>query len=132
MNISAVFLVAASSLISVASLAQNPSPPPAPPGSVLAPSALSGQLYPRYFPDGRTTYYLYAPDAKLVELGFNHNRPMQNDGKGNWTITTEPIGPGFHPYEFLVDGVKLCDPATQHFYDTVSYTHLTLPTIYSV
>lgn len=102
-------------------LAQAPAPPAPPEGSVLASDALAGQMYPRYFPDGRAIFHLYAPEAKLVELGFNHNRPMQNDGKGHWTITTEPIGPGFHPYEFVVDGVQMCDPGTFHYYDMGRY-----------
>ena len=114
MTLSALVLIAAGFL-------QAPTPPPAPDGSVLAPDVLAGQSYPRTFPDGRAMFYLNAPNAKLVELGFNRNRPMQNDGKGNWTITTEQIGPGFHPYEFVVDGVKVCDPATPHFYDMGRY-----------
>jgi enterochelin esterase family protein len=117
MNLSPLLIVAATGWLSAIGLSQVPTPPAAPEGSVLASDAMAGQSYPRYFPDGRAMFYLYAPDAKLVELGFNHNRPMQNDGKGNWTITTEPIGPGFHPYEFVVDGVKMCDPATNQFYD---------------
>jgi len=121
MTLSALLFVAAAGWLSVAGQQQTPSPPTPPEGSVLASDALGGQSYPRYFSDGRATFYLYAPAAKLVELGFNHDRPMQNDGKGNWTITTEPIGPGFHPYEFVVDGVKMCDPATFHFYDMGRY-----------
>ena len=121
MPISTLVCVSLLTLIGTVAAAQGPIPPPIPEGSVLAQEALSGQRFPRYFPDGRTTYYLYAPDAKKVELGFNRNRPMENDGKGNWTITTEPIGPGFHPYEFIVDGVKMCDPSTVHFYDMGRY-----------
>jgi len=121
MTLSALLFVAAAGWLSTIEPQQAPSPPAAPEGSLLASDALAGQSYPRYFPDGRTTFYLYAPAAKLVELGFNHNRPMQNDGKGNWTITTEQIGPGFHPYEFVVDGVQMCDPATVHYYDMGRY-----------
>lgn len=121
MTLTAMLFAAAVGLLPFAAPLQAPNPPAPPDGSLLAQDALGGQSYPRYFPDGRAIFHLYAPGAKLVELGFNHNRPMENDGKGHWTITTEPIGPGFHPYEFVVDGVAMCDPATFHYYDMGRY-----------
>ena len=41
---------------------------------------------------------------------------MEKDAEGNWTITHGPIAPGFHYYTFLVDGVNVCDPASETFY----------------
>lgn len=95
--------------------------PAFPPGSAPVSSVIPGKTYPRILPDGRTWYYLRAPDAKQVVLALNKDRPMQNDGMGNWTITVEPIGPGWHEYDFVVDGVKVCDPAVQHVFDQGRY-----------
>ena len=41
---------------------------------------------------------------------------LARDTNGFWTVTTEPQGPGFHYYWFIVGGVKLCDPASETFY----------------
>jgi len=119
-NLSIFALVA---FLSAGALAQGPAPalPPIPPDSMPVSSVVPGKQFPRIFPDGRTMYFISAPDAKQVVLALNKDRPMQNDGNGNWTITIEPIGPGWHEYEFIIDGVKVCDPAVQHVFDQGRY-----------
>ncbi|WP_025226982.1 alpha/beta hydrolase-fold protein [Fimbriimonas ginsengisoli] len=116
------------SFLSAVAGAQNAELPPIPPGSVLASTAVPGQHFPRVFPDGRAVFYYRAPNAKRVALGLNKEWPMTNDGKGNWTVTTDPIGPGIHGYEFHVDGVNVGDPAVQHIYDAGRFlSHIEIP-----
>jgi enterochelin esterase family protein len=41
---------------------------------------------------------------------------MTRDAEGVWTVTTDPLVPGFHYYSILIDGVAVCDPASETFY----------------
>ena len=41
---------------------------------------------------------------------------MQRDGAGNWTVTLPPAVPGFHYYWFMVDGLRVDDPATERYF----------------
>ena len=43
---------------------------------------------------------------------------LQRDNQGIWSVTTPPLVPGFHYYWFIVDGVNVCDPASETFYGT--------------
>lgn len=111
------FVAVAIALATASALAQDVGTPPIPPGSFLATTAVPGSHFPRVFPDGRAVFFYRAPSAKQVFRGLNKDWPMHNDGNGNWTVTTDPIGPGIHGYEIKVDGVSFCDPAVQHIYD---------------
>jgi enterochelin esterase-like enzyme len=92
-------------------------PPPAP-AAEAKPSItnIPGQEFPKVHPDGRVTFRLKAPDAVKVEFNYGKPHPMEKDAEGVWTITHGPIAPGFHYYTFLVDGVNVCDPASETFY----------------
>lgn len=91
---------------------------------VPASSNVPGAAYPAIHADGRVTFRLKAPQAKLVQLnpGGNDNGlgrgpiDMTRSDDGTWTITTAPAVPGFHYYWFLVDGVMVNDPASETFY----------------
>jgi len=66
--------------------------------------------------DRTVTFKLRAPDAKTVELSGQFqkaNQPLAKDDAGIWSITVGPIEPNLYPYNFVVDGVGVADPANQ-------------------
>jgi len=83
---------------------------------------LPNQEYPRVYADCRVTFRLKAPGATKVQLhpgaaGMGTNDyEMQRDSEGNWTVTIPPAVPGFHYYWFVVDGLRVDDPATERFF----------------
>ncbi|HEX8984421.1 MAG TPA: alpha/beta hydrolase-fold protein [Bryobacteraceae bacterium] len=68
---------------------------------------------PEVQPDRRVTFRLRAPNAQEVFLALEgaQHAPMQKDGQGVWSLTTNPLEPDFYGYSFLVDGVGLTDPS---------------------
>jgi len=96
-------------------LAQN-TPTAAPDDSVPAVTNVPGAAYPRTHPDLRVPARIKAPEAKKVEFDLGKKYPMVADGQGVWTATTEPVVPGFHYYSIFIDGVAVCDPASETFY----------------
>ena len=85
-------------------------------GSAPATTNIMGQAYPRVHPDLRATVRIKAPEAQKVELDLMKKYPMVKDAEGVWTATTEPLVPGFHYYSIFIDGVAVCDPASETFY----------------
>lgn len=85
-------------------------------GSKPASTNVLGQAYPCIHPDLRATVRIKAPEAKKLELDLGKKYPMEVDGEGVWTATTEPLVPGFHYYSIIIDGVAVCDPASETFY----------------
>lgn len=85
-----------------------------------ASSNIRGQQYPRIHSDLSATFRVRAPEAKKVELEFpgGGRHPMTLGSNGVWTITTKPLVPGFHYYSIVIDGVAVCDPASETFYGT--------------
>jgi enterochelin esterase-like enzyme len=81
--------------------------------------------------DGTVTFSLRAPQAADVKLNWQHMRgaspaadpyPMTKDANGVWSITMGPsispnnldwVGPNWYGYGFIVDGVKIADPANR-------------------
>ena len=66
--------------------------------------------------DRTVTFALRAPHAQKVELSgqfLKGNQPMQKDDAGVWSITVGPVEPNLYPYNFVVDGVGVPDPANQ-------------------
>ena len=109
-------LIAACSLFALRSgYAQAPGAPPAD-DSQPASTNVQGAAFPRIHPDLRVTARIKAPEAKKVELDLGKKYPMVADNAGVWTATTEPLVPGFHYYSILIDGVAVCDPASETFY----------------
>ena len=73
---------------------------------------------PRVTPKGEVTFRLNAPQAKHVELSaqfLKGNKPLQKDSSGIWTLTLDQITPDIYPYNFIVDGTAVSDPATPIF-----------------
>jgi enterochelin esterase-like enzyme len=85
-------------------------------GSKPASSNVPGQAYPRIHPDLRGSFRIRVPDAKKVVLDLGKRYPMESDSNGVWTVTTDPLVPGFHYYSIMIDGTAVCDPASETFY----------------
>lgn len=82
---------------------------------------VNNAAYPRIHADLRLTFQFKAPEAKSVKLLgassiFKGPFDMKRDEAGVWTLTTEPVVPGFYYYQFLVNGVAVSDPASDSFY----------------
>ena len=81
--------------------------------AALAPASSQQIISPDVQTDGRVTFRLKAPNAKEVQLqceGVTEHK-MQKDDRGVWSLTTEPLTPDIYAYSFLVDGLRIIDPA---------------------
>jgi enterochelin esterase-like enzyme len=80
--------------------------------------------YPRVHSDLRVTFRLNAPEARKVQVftnyGLGRGGPwdMKRGEDGFWSFTSPPVVPGFHYYAFVVDGVRVNDPASDSFFGT--------------
>lgn len=64
--------------------------------------------------DNGVIFRFSAPNAQTVELqleGYTSHLPMQKDGIGVWSVTTDPLEPDYYGYSFVADGVTLIDPS---------------------
>jgi len=71
---------------------------------------------PVVHPDRTVTLNFKAPNAKKVELSaqfLKGNQPLTADTNGVWSITVGPVDANLYPYNFVVDGVSVADPANQ-------------------
>ena len=76
-----------------------------------------GREYPKINPDLTVEFQVQAPEAKEVAVDIcNKVYPMQREGDGPWTVTTDALEPGFHYYFLIVDGMRLSDPSSQLFF----------------
>jgi enterochelin esterase-like enzyme len=83
------------------------------PGLGQAPRAPQIQS-PEVHPDRTVTFRFRAPNAKKVELSgqfLKGNQPLTADTNGVWSGTVGPVEPNLYPYNFVVDGVGVADPA---------------------
>jgi enterochelin esterase-like enzyme len=90
--------------------------PPAAEQSQPASTNIPGAEYPRIHSDLRVTFRLKAPDARAVRLHLDKDYNLDRGDDGVWIVTTTPQVPGFHYYWFILDGVNVCDPASETFY----------------
>lgn len=73
--------------------------------------------YPRILPDNRAVVKVKALGAQKAQTDISgHIYDMQKNDSGEWTCTTNPLGPGFHYYFLLIDGVSVLDPGCEAFY----------------
>ena len=94
-------IVLSISLFSLAAIAAAQTPPPP-------------LVSPDVQPDHRVTFRFRAPNAKEVSVsieGMEKPLPMNQDARGFWTVTTEPLAPDYYGYSFIADGVGLTDPS---------------------
>ncbi len=75
--------------------------------------------------DRRITFCIHAPDAHAVQIEFGKPEgpeagervfALVRQDNGDWTVTTDPVRPGFHYYQVLVDGMKCSDPAAACYF----------------
>lgn len=79
---------------------------------------------PRVTPKGEVTFRLNAPQAKHVELSaqfLKGNKPLQKDSSGIWTLTLDQITPDIYPYNFIVDGTAVSDPANTYLFPNENF-----------
>src|SRR5690349_2742691 len=69
---------------------------------------------PEVKPDRTVVFRLRAPGATSVTLSFSGSKPMTKDDAGVWTATVGPLEPEIYQYNFVVDGVRILDPANPH------------------
>jgi enterochelin esterase-like enzyme len=77
-----------------------------------------GSEYPRVDSTGRVQIRVKAPDATKVRVNFwsGPKVDMVKQPDGFWTVTTDPLVPGFHYYNLNIDGAEVSDPGTHAFF----------------
>jgi enterochelin esterase-like enzyme len=91
-----------------------PSPEP-PADSKPASTNIVGAEYPRVDAQRRVIFRLLAPEAQSVSVSLG-NVPLTKGEDGFWTGITAPQDPGFHYYTLKINGVDVCDPASEPFF----------------
>jgi enterochelin esterase-like enzyme len=78
---------------------------------------IEGAQYPRVHDDLRVSFQLKAPEAQKIQVVIAETPyDMVKAQDGTWSVTVPPQVPGFHFYWLLVDGVQVCDPASEAFF----------------
>ena len=90
--------------------------------SVRSEYCVRGAQVPRITPAHRAQFKVVAPEAKLVQIDLGKKYDLVRNEKGEWLGTTEPLGPGFHYYFLIVDGVRVADPSSESFYGCSMHT----------
>jgi len=81
-----------------------------------ASSNVRSAKYPQMLIDGRAVFRLKAPDAQKVQLDLAKKYELVKNSEGVWEVTTDSLSEGFHYYSIIIDGVAVCDPASETFY----------------
>ena len=55
-------------------------------------------------------------------MNGNKPYPMTRSENGTWSVTTDPVRPGFHYYELIVDGTHMPDPSSETFFGWAQQT----------
>jgi enterochelin esterase family protein len=76
-------------------------------GASAAPRLVS----PEVRPDRTIVFRVRAPEAARVTLSLAGSKPMVKDDAGVWSATVGPLEPEIYTYNFVVDGVRIIDPA---------------------
>lgn len=87
-----------------------------PENSEVLETNLNNSEFPRVLPDNCVIFKFYAPNVDTMKVFMNDTFLMNKDKKGIWTLTTEPLDPGFHYYSYIIDGVRVSDPNSEVFY----------------
>lgn len=83
---------------------------------IPATTNIQGKEYPKILPDNRVVFRVEAPMAQKLQIDLGKKYDMVKGENGFWTVTTDSQVPGFHYYSLVIDGVKVCDPASETFY----------------
>ena len=77
-------------------------------------------ISPQVLPDKKVTFRYLAPSAKEVRLSGGQfgasNLLMIKDSIGIWSVTVGPVRPDIYPYNFVVDGIGVMDPANEDYF----------------
>lgn len=76
-------------------------------------------ISPQVNPDETVAFRYLAPLAKEVKLSGQFQKEpvvMTKDASGIWSVTVGPVKPDIYPYNFMVDGVSVMDPANEFFF----------------
>jgi enterochelin esterase-like enzyme len=88
-----------------------------PDSTIKAENCIPGRSWPRICDDGRVIFRIGAPEASEVLVDITGKKfPMQKDENGVWSVTTDPIGEGFHYYALIIDGARVSDPSTYTYF----------------
>jgi enterochelin esterase-like enzyme len=80
-------------------------------GTASAPPRL---ISPEVNPDRTIVFRLLAPQAAKVVLSFSGMKPMTRNDNGIWAATVGPMEPEIYQYNFVVDGLRVLDPANRN------------------
>ncbi len=83
-----------------------------------ASSNVPGVPFPKVDSEGRAWFRIPAPEANSVTVSLPGGKQTAKGSNGVWTVTTEPLDPGFHYYTFNVDGAIVSDPASDSYFGT--------------
>jgi enterochelin esterase-like enzyme len=81
-----------------------------------AESNIRSAKYPQMLPDGRAIFRIKAPDVQKMQLDLGKKYDMVKNAEGVWEATTDSLSEGFHYYSLIIDGLAVCDPASETFY----------------
>jgi enterochelin esterase-like enzyme len=81
-----------------------------------AESNIRSAKYPQMLPDGRAIFRIKAPDVQKMQLDLGKKYDMTKNAEGVWEATTDSLSEGFHYYSLIIDGLAVCDPASETFY----------------
>jgi len=74
---------------------------------------------PRINADKTVTFQYYSPTANDVKISaqfLKGTSVLTKDGSGMWNVTLGPVKPDIYPYNFIVDGISVMDPANENFF----------------
>ena len=92
---------------------------------VMCVGFVAGAIEPDVHEDGSVTFRFAAPTASSVGIDVKgrtgdarNDEPLEmTRGEGGvWSVTTEPLDPGFHYYFLYVDGVRVADNSEPLFF----------------
>ena len=81
-----------------------------------ASSNVRNAKYPQMLIDGRAVFRTKAQEAQKVQLDLGKKYDMVKNSEGVWEVTTDSLSEGFHYYSLIIDGLPVCDPASETFY----------------
>ena len=93
-----------------------------PDSAITSETALFLRSYPRVDPETRIAYFrLDAPGATKVQVDCRGKYDMVKAEDGRWYGHTAPMAPGFHFYNFIIDGAAVADPLSTAYGGAIGY-----------
>lgn len=91
-------------------------------GTIRPFSNTPGYDFPRIDKENKAVFLLKAPNAQNVQVDLGKRYDMTKLNDSMWTVTTQPLMPGFHYYFLFIDGVRVADPASESYFGTGKWT----------